>query len=342
MTYVDNHAHSLGQLDVLGRVPVPLRRAFAAGLDRTAGQHRARTGATLRRLLLTGAEWYRPFDTLVQAKTASEVPSMLITPLQHDVLDRHLLRYYAAEPLPAGVHVPEPIRAARVLDATGLFRVFSIVPFVWLVDEHRLKGRPVPRSWSDLLQPCWAGEIVFGGFRPNDAAPYREYNGFLLDCIQHEFGDDGLLAFARNVLHLQHNVRTARLSGSNHASVGAIAVLPWLQAELCPRRERVRVVWPVDGALVMPIAYLLQAEAKRHLSPVVDYLQGPDLAAVLGRNCYPAAGAGLGMAKLPAAARFKWPGWEFFRHPELELRSSRTADLFFQAYQTHAEARSCG
>lgn len=332
----------LGALDVLGRVPVPLRRAFASGLDHTAAQHRALTAVHLRRLLLTGAEWYKPFDTLAQASVAREVPRMLITPLQQDVLDARILRHYAAEPSAPTREVPESIRAARVLDPSGLFHVFALVPFVCLVDERKLRGRPMPRSWSDLLQPWWTNEIVFGGFRPNNSVPYREYNGYLLDCVQHEFGDDGLLAFARNVRHLQHNVRTATLSGSNHPDIGAIAVLPWLQAELCPRRDRVRVVWPDDGALVMPIAYLLQADCRRRLAPVLDYLHGQELAAVWGRNRYPATGPGLRMAQLPAAARFKWPGWEFFRHPELARRSRRTAELFFHAYRTDAEARTCG
>lgn len=332
----------LGLLDVLGRVPVPLRRAFAAGLDRSAAAYRARTGDELQRYLLTGAEWYRPFDRLARAQNPAEVPRLLVTTLQEDVLVPELLRFYQPERVTPAHDVPAVIRDAHVHDPDGVFNTFAIVPFVLLVDERRLKGRPAPRVWGDLLDPIWAGEIVFGGFRPNEQSDYKEYNGFLLDCLQHEFGDGGLRAFARNVRHLQHNVRTATLAGSNSQSVGTIAVLPWMQAELCPRRDRTRVVWPQDGALVMPIAYLVQPTAAARLQPVVDYLTGPELSAVLGRNCYPASGPGLSFAQLPAAARLKWPGWDFFKSPERAEGSQRTAAVFFAAKHAEQERQSCG
>jgi ABC-type Fe3+ transport system substrate-binding protein len=333
----------LGDLDILGRVPVPLRRAFAAGLDRTASEFQARSGVALKRYLLNGAEWYKPFDVLARAESSADVPDMLITTMQQDLLVPGLLEHYRPHTLaPDRERVPALIRDAGLIDPLGIFNTFAFVPFVWLVDERRLKARPMPRTWSDLFDPMWNGEIVFGGFRANEKSPYHEYNDFLLDCLQHEFGDDALRAFAGNVRHLQHNVRTATLAGSNSQAVGAIAVLPWLQAELSPRRDRVRVVWPEDGAWVMPITYLVQPSAAEHLQPVVDYLHGNELAAVLGRNCYPASGQGLALANLPAHARLKWPGWEFFRQPDLLVREQRTAAVFFEAWQIAAEQRSCG
>ncbi|MET0386501.1 MAG: ABC transporter substrate-binding protein [Polyangiales bacterium] len=326
----------LNQLDVLGRVPVPLRRAFAAGMDHAASAYRTATQRGLRRHLLTGAEWYRPFDGLARVSDPGALPGMLITTLQQDVLLPQLLASYA----PRGPRFlideppeqPPSLQSAGVIDPHGVFRVFAIVPFVWLVDDKRLQGRPRPRVWSDLLDACWRDELVFGGFRPNDASPYTEYNGFLLDCIQHEFGAAGLSALARNVRHLQHNVRTATLAGSNSPKASAIAILPFMQAAMCPRRERTQVVWPEDGALVMPIAYLVRPDAERRLQPVIDYLTGPALAQVFGRNGYPAVGPGLVHAPLPAAARFKWPGWTFFRARDYPTKSRLAAETFFNAW----------
>jgi ABC-type Fe3+ transport system substrate-binding protein len=332
----------LGQLDVLGRVPVPLRRAFAAGMDSAAELYRDKTGVALKRWLLTGAEWYKPFDGLMRASDASGVPRLLITTLQSDVLDPKLLTYYRPR---AGEH-PPPMAAAMVRDAglpdpEGCFRLFGFVPFVWLIDERRLQGRPRPRAWSDLLDPMWQGEIVFGGHRSHEDASYSEYNGFLLDCLHSEFGLAGVRAFAPNVRHLQHNVRTATLSGSNSSRVGTIAILPWMQAELCPRRERIGVVWPEDGALTMPMAYLSQPGAEARLQPIIDYLTGDALAAVLARNCYPSSGPRCSLAPLPTGARLKWPGWDYFRHRDMTLISRTTAETFFETWYAAQEAKSC-
>ena len=331
----------LGRLDLLGRMPIPLRRPFKAGLDRAVAEHRSATGTGLDCCFLSGSEWYRPFDGLAAAPPEAGLPGMLVSHLYHDILAPEVLARYT----PAGQPQPMPdchpaCRAAGLADPRGAFRVFAVIPFVFLVDEKRLKGRPAPRSWSDLLDSTWADDIVFGGWRPNAQVPYQDYNGYLLSCLYQDYGCAGLEAFAANVRHLQHNIRTATQAGSNSANVGAIAILPWLQAELCPRRERTRVVWPRDGALALPIGYLIQPAVETRLAPLVDYLTGPALGAVLARNCYPPVAAAV-TGSFPPDARLKWPGWDAVHGHDLAAEGSRAAACFFSAWSRGRELRAC-
>lgn len=329
-------------LDFLGRMPVPLRRAFKAGLDRTTAGHRMASGEQLACCFLSGAEWYRPFDTL-SSDPASTLPGMLVSTFYHDILNPALLAHYT----PAGEVTPRPSHPACATagldDPLGIFRTFAVIPFVFLVDEKRLRGRPAPRAWSDLLSPMWADDIVFGGWRPNEQSAYQDYNSYLLLCLHHEFGDAGLTAFAGNVRHLQHNIRTATQAGSNSREVGAIAILPWLQAELCPRRDRTRVVWPEDGALAMPIGYLVRTGEERRLRPLIDFVNGAELGQVLSRNCYPPSWP-QPVDAFPASARLKWPGWAHVRQHDMAAASRRAAEVFFAAWHTrhdHQEQRAC-
>ncbi|TBW08014.1 ABC transporter substrate-binding protein [Azotobacter chroococcum] len=322
---------ALGALDLLGRMPIPLRRAFKAGLDQTLAAQRAAGGPALNCCCLGGGEWYSPFDSLASERDPARLPGLLVSTVYQDILAPDLLAHYApgraARPLP---ELHPACAAAGLADPLGAFRVFSVIPFVWLIDRRRLKGRRPPRVWSDLLDPQWAGEIVFGGWRPNPQVAYQDYNAYLLLALYLEFGQSGLAAFAGNVRHLQHNVRTATQAGSNSPDVGAIAVLPWLQAELCPRRERTSVVWPEDGALAMPIGYLLKPGQEARLAPLIDYLHGAQLGAVLARNCYPPTGAAHARA-FPPGARLKWPGWAFFHTHDFAAEQRRAAELFFAA-----------
>lgn len=329
----------LGSLDLLGRMPIPLRRAFKSGIDKTVVQHRKASDLSLKCCCLGGGEWYSPFDTLATEPDATRLPGMLVSTIYQDILSPSLLHHYApntqSRPMPA-MH-PACIEAG-LADPLGVFRVFSAIPFVWLVDQRRLKGRKPPRVWADLFDPCWAGDIVFGGWRPNTQVPYQDFNAYLLLSLFREYGAAGLEAFAANVRQLQHNVRTATQTGSNSREVGTIAILPWLQAELCPRRDRTTVIWPEDGALVMPIGFMIQAEAEQRLSPLLDYLNGPDLGAVLGRNCYPSTHAA--MQAFPEHARLKWLGWEFFHQQNFTAEQQQAAELFF-AYHSVQERRAC-
>jgi hypothetical protein len=161
--------------------------------------------------------------------------------------------------------------------------------------------------------------------------PYQDQGSYLLLCLHQAYGAAGLRASAGNVLHLQHNIRTAVRAGSNSAGVGAIAVLPWLQAELCLRRERTRVVWPEDGALAMPIGYMLRPDAEARLQPLVAHLRGPSLARMLARNGYPRTHAAAAEQAFPPGARLRWPGWDFVHGTDLAAASSEASARFFAA-----------
>lgn len=341
MDAVARHMPAHTHLDFLGRMPIPLRRAFKSGLDQTTATHRQASGESLHCCFLSGAEWYRPFDTL-SSDPVDTLPGMLVSTFYHDILNPALLAHYT----PAASVAPRPSHpacaAAGLDDPLGIFRTFAVIPFVFLVDEKRLRGRPAPHAWSDLLDPIWADDIVFGGWRPNEQSAYQDYNSYLLLCLHHEFGDAGLAAFAGNVRHLQHNIRTATQAGSNSREVGAIAILPWLQAELCPRRERTRVVWPEDGALAMPIGYLVKTGEESRVQPLIDYVDGSELGAVLSRNCYPPTRPQMADA-FPAGARLKWPGWDTVRQNDMAATSQRAAETFFAAwYGKHTqEQRAC-
>lgn len=331
----------LSRLDFLGRLPIPLRRPFKAGLDCVVAAHRAATGNRLESCFLSGAEWYSPFDGLANAPGADALPKMLVSTLDQDILDPRLLVHYTPAPEQRQMSPCHPsCLDGGLMDPLRAFRTFAVVPFVFLVDERRLKGRPAPRTWSDLLHHRWADDIVFGGWRPNDRVPYQDYNRYLLLCLGEAFGPTGLDAFAGNVRHLQHNIRTTTQAGSNSANVGAIAILPWLQAALCPRRERTRVVWPEDGAFAMPIGYLIQPEAEARLSPLIDYVTGVEWGATLMRNCYPPTNPAV-LNAYPPGARLKWPGWRFCRTRDLGAEIERAAHRFFDAWYARQERRAC-
>lgn len=333
-------AAHLGQLDLLGRVPIPLRRMFKVSMDRLSLRMRSDQGVALRHCLLGGGQWYRPFDTLALASATDEMPGMLVTPLQEDILLPHIVdAYRSTTPRQNDWH--PAFSTAALADPYHVFQTFAAIPFVLLVDKTKLRGRRVPREWADLLAPEWQSDIVFGGWRPNEQVPYRDFNSYLLLALYHEFGADGLRAFALNVHHLQHNVRTTVQAGTNSRDARAISILPWLHAEMCPRRNHTEVVWPSDGAIVMPLGYLQQPTREARTTAFVDLLTGPDWAQVLNRNCYPAAARDCA-SPLPMGARFKWLGWDYVYSHRFSRDTSRASDVFFAVWEgRHRELVAC-
>lgn len=310
----------LPDLDLLARMPIPLRRPFKQAAETVARRH------GLRICALMGGEWYAPFDGLTHGEDPR--PAMVVTPWTPEVLCDHLLR--TAEP--SSAVVPSTDAACpELIDPLGAFGVFAAIPLVFLVDHARLAERAPPRCWADLLGPDWRGDVVFGGWRPHAGVPFSDYNQFLLLCLLEEFGEDGVRAFAASVKGLQHNVVSARTAGGEGGLGGAVTILPWMQAEMAPRRRRVSVVWPEDGAYAMPIGFVQRPEMAERLRPLLDTLIGAEFGRMLARNCYPpTTGAVAGV--FPAGASVKWPGWERVRQGGMAARAAQAGRLFFASW----------
>lgn len=321
-------APHLAMLDFLGRMPVPLRFGFAAGLLRAAAP------AGLQTCFLIGNEWYAPFDDLTRSEPGAGFPHMILSPFTRDMLsvafqDRLRAMGHAGVPAPP---VHPAAAAAGLVDPAGLFSVFGVIPWVFLVDHRKLAHRPVPRCWQDLLDPVHAAQIVFGGWRrPSDGA-YPDCNDFLLLYLFRRFGAAGLLAFAANTRAIMHNTVAARLAGSGSEDGGAITILPWMQADMCPRRDRTSVIWPEDGAMTMPMGFTVDANRRRRMQPLLDFVCGAPFAAFLARNRYPAVWSG-GPQGFPPGARLDWLGWDYTRSHDMAEETATALRLFFTAWE---------
>ena len=321
--------------DFLGRVPIPLRLAFKAGVDKAVARHRSATGKSLWAQAITGGEWFSPFASVMGSQMASQLPNMLVVTCSAELLNSRWLQFYRggnALPLPA--YDPKVV-AAGLPDPQQIFRLFAIIPFVLLVDERRLaaQGLALPTHWESLLDPCYRRQIVFGGWRPEGATHYEECNRFLLLCLLQAFGPAGIRDFAANVRALWHHVQIARdFAHPAHADAPAIAILPWAQAGLCPRREHTRIIWPAEGAYTMPLAFMLQPGQAPAMAPLIDYLCGDELGELLWRNGYPPAFASPHGA-LPEEASLSWPGWQAVRSQDMAAQSDHALETFFSCWQ---------
>ena len=321
--------------DFLGRVPIPLRLSFKAGVDRAVERHCLQTGQRLWAQAITGGEWFTPFAAVMVGDLAEQLPGMLVVTCSAELLGSPVQRFYrgsAAGSLPA--YDPRVI-AAGLPDPLGIFQLFALIPFVMLINEKRLGelGLATPQGWADLLKPCYQRQIVFGGWRPEGASHYEECNRFLLLCLLEQFAEAGIRAFANNVRALWHHVQIARdFAHPAYPDGPAIAILPLAQANLCPRRESTRIVWPQEGAYTMPLAFMLQPQRQAALAPLVDYLCAEELMSLLWQNDYPPAFVSTS-GSLPEEARFNWLGWERVRQQDMGARAEQAFALFFSCWQ---------
>jgi ABC-type Fe3+ transport system substrate-binding protein len=320
-------APHLSALDFLGRMPVPLRQGFSAGLDQAAAAAGGR-----RICFVKGNEWYAPFDALARNEATAGFPGMVLTPFTRDVLSTSFQKRLRvaghAAATPRRVHPA----AAELIDPAGLFSVFGFIPWVFLIDLRKLGHRPVPCQWADLLDPVYHDQIVFGGWkRPSDGT-YPDCNDFLLLNLCHRFGAAGVRAFAGNTRAILHNTVAARFAGTNSPQGGAISIMPWMQADICPRRDRTAVIWPDDGAMTMPMGYSVAASQRERVQPLLDFICGDAYSAALAHNRYPAIWAD-GPQGLPDGASLNWLGWDYTRTHDMTEETETATSIFFASWR---------
>ncbi|CAH2598891.1 ABC transporter substrate-binding protein [Rhodovastum atsumiense] len=321
-------APRLSTLDFLGRMPVPLRHGFAAGLERAAAAAGGR-----RICFLMGHEWYAPFDDMLRAGPLSGVPHLVVSPFTRDLLSPPFQQFLRAAGHCAGPAAPvhPAVAEAGLVDPEGLFSVFAVIPWVFLIDLRKLAGRAVPRRWEDLLDPAYHRQIVFGGWRRPSDGTYPDCNDFLLLTLHRRFGVAGLRAFAANTRAILHNTAAARFAGTGSEQGGAISILPWMQADMCPHRDRTMVVWPEDGAMTMPIGSSVSGDHRGWVQPLIDYLSGDALGRFLAQNRYPPTSGQIPQV-LPPGAKLHWIGWDYTRSHDMTEETNVAMRIFFDAW----------
>ena len=320
-------------LDFLGSVPVPLRRHVREDVARTVARVSAAGGAPLKCAFPMGQGGRGPFERLRHIRSLAEFPGLLVSCDGGGAFNRRFHREHVETGAFAGCQ-PDGVapQLRPLIDPKGWIGVFAVAPFVMLIDHARLEGRPAPRRWSDLTDPVYRGQVVFGGWRPEGERRFRVVNGFFLVNMMRRLGLAGLRAVLANVPTLIHSAEMPRLAGTR-ASAGGVYVLPWFLADLCPRRAATEVVWPQDGALAYPLWLTVQAARRRELAPLIDHFYGADLSAYFNRNLYPSLAPDAPLS-LPQGG-LAWLGWDY-------VRSRQAAADLKVARAVFAEIVPCG
>lgn len=196
-----------------------------------------------------------------------------------------------------------------LVDPSGIYRLLAINLFMLAVDESRLQGRPVPRGWAQLLGPDYEGLVVTCG---HEARMSRT----LLLNIRSRFGTAGLEALGRNAAGLMHPAQVLKLAGSGRPESPAVSIVPLFFAKTAG--DKLTMVWPEDGAMAVPLFFLLRADAGLGCRAVADFLTGEQLARICAGAWLPSMhpdGLPAELAGLPIS----WSGWNLLHDQDIGL-----------------------
>ncbi|MCG8552879.1 MAG: ABC transporter substrate-binding protein [Desulfobacterales bacterium] len=297
-------------LSFLGLMPcglkMPFSRAFSQFLNALQTQKGFAIQSAVEGNVNQELSYYAYVDTI---ESKEELPDIIVSADFNVFLGHRFYNNFVAPghftgygDLTAGPNFSD----AQISDPKNEYTILCVNPLVVIANLDKLETREPPRTWEDVLAPEWEKSLIIRGG-----------DGFYCHAVLlptfKAHGKKGLEALAANVLEGLHPAQMVSRIDSN--GPGALYVMPAFFADRIRHQDRIKVIWPDDGALASPVILQVKPEKKEELKPVLDYLVGSRLAEIL-------AGAGFPVPHADVTAEvqskpLKWLGWDFLRENDL-------------------------
>jgi len=309
-------------LNFAGYFPRTLGLAFREGMERMLRAHFEATGRLLKTLVHSGPASGMD-DDIRTAESIEDLPDVIAWAGFGPLFSRTFLSRFAMKDCFKNEWVGplSPIfEEAGLSDPDGWFTVFGAQPFVVLLDQRGADDLPGVEHWSDLLDPAFRGRVVLGGSDdPAEDVP--------LIYFYKEFGVEGLASLAANVKGAWYACQIGPMMGSPRPGGAAVYILPWAYAKPCSGIEGVSVVWPEEGALVNPLCATVKGKGAADVSPLLQYIVGPELGREGVRHGFTSAHVDVENG-LPEGARLRWLGWDYIKSRDVAELRERVHRLF--------------
>lgn len=196
---------------------------------------------------------------------------------------------------------PHPyLREAGFYDPAGNYTMYTANMLVMAVDTTRLGERPMPKVWDDLLDPCFANDIIMRGD-----------NDFFCNAIMLPYykahGMEAVRKFARNIKSGKHPSQMVKLAGSGKEEAATVYIMPYFFAKKI-LNPAVTVVWPEDGAIASPVFILAKKGVRDKHAPLFKFLFSTGMSEMLARGNFTPVNPDVA-TDLPNAV--SWLGWDF-------------------------------
>lgn len=299
-----------GELTLLALMPCGLKVPFGKALSSFLEQLKQEQGVEITYAVEGNVNqelsYYPYIKTL---KTIDELPDIIVSADFNPFFGHDFYRQFVAsgELVAYGNPTPGPAFAeAGILDPEGEYAILGVNPLVMVANLDQVGERPLPRRWSDMLDPVWESSVTLRGG-----------NGFFCHAvllpIYQQHGAEGLKQLAANVCDGRHPAQMVKQIDAGGPS--AIYVMPEFFAHRVKNQQKIKIIWPEDGALASPVTLQVKRSRVAELKPVLDYLSGPELAQALIDARFPVP-----YRQVTGEVQEKplqWLGWDFLRGNDL-------------------------
>jgi ABC-type Fe3+ transport system substrate-binding protein len=304
---------------VEGLLPCPVRIPLMEHLEEFARNYKESYDSDIRfdlKAASMGLDWLK--ESVINETDPTKLPDILISAgfdlfFEKDLMGKFkeknvfadMMGFDKLNPLFDNDHI-------TLKDPAGHYSMIGVVPAVFLVNTAELSGRPVPRSWKDILEPAFEKSISL------PIGDFDLFNAILLN-IHKTYGEEAVKKLGRSLMTGMHPSQMVK-SDRKKDEKPAVTIMPFFFTKMVKEGGPMAAVWPEDGAIISPIFMLTKRDKQGQLQPVIDFLASKPVGEILAhKGLFPSINPDVDN-RLPETNRFMWLGWEYiYKHDIGEL-----------------------
>lgn len=196
----------------------------------------------------------------------------------------------------------------QLQDPKGDYSMLGVVPAVFLVNTMVLGDRPMPKTWTDLLNPIYENSISL------PVSDFDLFNAILIHLYK-EFGLDALTRLGKQLVSSMHPAQMVK-SDKRSRIKPAISIMPYFFTKMALPGSVMKAVWPEDGAIISPIFMLSKKSRQTELKEITDMFTSKDTGEILShRGLFPSVHKDVNNNL--EGKKFKWVGWDYINNNDI-------------------------
>jgi len=259
--------------------------------------------------------FYNKIETLA---SANQFPDILITTDINSLYHRtsRLLNdrnfetfHYPLHSVYTGTKISHPANVFVFLGAEAL---------VMVVDKSKYNNTQPPQEWYELLNPSLKSSIAFCGDKDFHC------NTVFLHFVK-EYGYGAISELSKNALVRVHPEEMLQLIDSGNKIDASVYVMPYSYAKRIQNLFDFEIIWPNDGAILIPVQLLVKKGAFEKYKDVIRFLTGEEVGKMFEEHGLVATNSKV--KNQFSGKKLNWIGWDFIRNSELHAIKERIREF---------------
>lgn len=212
-------------------------------------------------------------------KTLKSLPEILITSGSGSVHEMAFLnKLLTTENFEILKHPLHPMfRHTSMAHPKHLMAYIAAEPLVMVIDQTHFTCTQAPAEWYELLNPKLDKSIVF-------PAKNGHYGNTIYFPFLHNYGFRAIDQLKQNTNTILSPSDMLTAIGLNKLSEIKVYVMPYSYALKAVRYPQMRMVWPTEGAVAIPIQMLVKKGAYNENTKLIDFILGQEMGNALARS----------------------------------------------------------